>query len=71
MSQYGGDNQTHKTTIAVAEGVKQSAIMAATTQSAANAAETVFLRACLASALANNVSPSTYLYGLRQLTGGN
>jgi hypothetical protein len=68
MSQYGGDNQTHKGNVSVAEGVRQVAVTAAgNSQSAAIAAEATILRSCISSAKANNVPTSTYIDGLRTL----
>jgi hypothetical protein len=72
MSQYGGDNQTHKATVSVAEGTRQVAVAAASTQAAVNTAEITFYRSCLASAKTNGVaSASVYMDALRALgTGG-
>jgi hypothetical protein len=67
MSQYGGDNQTHKGNVSTAEGIRQVAVAAAGTQAAAIAAEVTFLRSCISSAKANNVSTSTYIDDLRSL----
>jgi hypothetical protein len=71
MSQYTGDNQTHKTTVSVAEGQRQVAVAAAATQAAVNTAEISFYRTCRTSALANSVSHVVYADALRALgTGG-
>jgi hypothetical protein len=59
MSQYSGDNQTHKATVSVAEGTRQVAVAAAATQAAAIAAELVFFRACLASAKPTVFQPTS------------
>jgi hypothetical protein len=72
MSKYGGDNQQHGTDVAVAEGVRQVAVAAASTQAAVIAAEITFYRTAKASGLANNVSVANYVFALRQLgTGGS
>jgi hypothetical protein len=73
MSQYGGDNQTHKGNVSAAESTRQVAVAAAgTSQSAVNTAEIAFYRTCVASAKANGVgSTSVYMDALRWLgTGG-
>jgi hypothetical protein len=71
MSQCQSPNATHNNTVSVLEGARQASVAAAATQAAVTTAEIVFLRACLASALANGVSTSNYVYGLKQLgTGG-
>jgi hypothetical protein len=67
MSQYGGDNQTHKGNVSTAEGVRQVAVAAASTQAAVIAAEATFFRSCISSAKANNVPTSTYIDGLRSI----
>jgi hypothetical protein len=67
MSQYTGDNQTHKGNVSTAEGVRQVAVTAAGTQAAALAAELVFYRACIASAKTNSVSTDVYQQALRSL----
>jgi hypothetical protein len=68
MSQYSGDNQTHKGNVSTAEGIRQVSVAAAgNSQSAVIAAEAVFLRSCISSAKANNASTSVYIDGLRSL----
>jgi hypothetical protein len=72
MSQYGGDNQTHKATVSTAESTRQVAVAAAgSNQASVNSAEITFYRACVASAKTNSVSASVYMDALRALgTGG-
>jgi hypothetical protein len=67
MSKYGGDNQQHGSDVAVAEGVRQSAVAAASGQAAVTAAEITFYRAALKSGLANSVSVADYVFALKQL----
>jgi hypothetical protein len=55
MSAIYNENKTHRDAIAAAEGVRQVAVAAATTQSAVRAAEITYARACLKSALANGI----------------
>jgi hypothetical protein len=72
MSQSQSGSQAHNTTVNAAEGVRQVAIAAASTQAAANAAEIVMQRACLASALLNGIQPGVYITALKSLgTGGS
>jgi hypothetical protein len=71
MSQYGGDNQTHKGNVSAAESTRQVAVAAASTQASVTSAEISFYRTCRTSALANNVSPTVYIDALKSLgTGG-
>lgn len=51
--------------------IRYNGVVYSTLQAAINAASIAFYRACLASALANNVTPAPYIEGLRNLgTGG-
>jgi hypothetical protein len=71
MSQYGGDNQTHKGNVSSAEATRQVAVAAAgNSQSAVSAAEVTFYRTCLASAKANNVPYEAYVSALKVLGVG-
>jgi hypothetical protein len=79
IMQYGdgvdNENSTavraHRATVQAAEGARQIAVAAASTQAAANAAHVTFYRAARASALANGVQPNVYVTALRELgTGG-
>jgi len=60
VSQTG--NFAHDQAVDAAEGVRQVAVAAATTQAAANAAHVTFFRACIASAKTNNCPGVLSLY---------
>jgi hypothetical protein len=71
MSTIKTSNDTHNTTVNVAEGSRQAAVMAATTQAQAKAADIAFYRVARASALANNCGVSAFIQALHSLgTGG-
>jgi hypothetical protein len=53
MSCSQSGNKTHDTAVANAEGVRQTAVAAATTQAAVTAAEITFYKAVLASCKSN------------------
>jgi hypothetical protein len=60
----------HDATCGRAEGIRQATVMAATTQTAARAADILAYQAMLASAKANNCGPTTFLTALRELGVG-
>ena len=71
MSTSNTGNTTHDNNINKAEGSRQSGI-STTSQTVTTSAEIVFYRSALASALANNCSPSCFVRALQQLgTGGS
>jgi hypothetical protein len=55
MSVIYNENKTHRDAIAAAEGVRQVALAAATTQSAVRTADLAYARSCLKSAIQNNI----------------
>lgn len=63
-------NFTHEATVALNEGVRQTAVAGAA-QTAAKTAEITFYRACLASAQTNSCSAGTFLAALRELGVGS
>jgi hypothetical protein len=67
MSISMSSNLTHNATVAAAEGIRQTAVAAASTQAAARTAEVTFHTACRTSALANGVSPTVHIYALKSL----
>jgi hypothetical protein len=61
----------HDQTVNLAEGARQVAVAAASTQAAVNAAEITFHRAALASAKANGIGIEPIVSALKSLgTGG-
>jgi hypothetical protein len=60
MSVIYNENKTHRDAVSAAEGVRQVAVAAATTQSAIRAAELAYARSCYKSALANNCDASNW-----------
>jgi hypothetical protein len=67
MSVSQSSNLTHNLNVAQAEGKRQSAVAAASSQAAVISAEVTFHSTCRSSALANGVSPSSHIYALRSL----
>jgi hypothetical protein len=67
MSISLSSNLTHNAAVAAAEGIRQTAVAAASTQAAVRSAEVTFHTTCRTSALANGVSPSVHIYALRSL----
>jgi hypothetical protein len=63
--------RAHVATCNVAEGVRQVAAAAATTQTALNTAEITHARTCQASAIANKIDPGPHTDKIRLLSGGN
>jgi hypothetical protein len=64
-------NKTHDAAVLVAEATRQNAVRAATTTAAARAAEIIYFRTCLASAVATGVMTEAYVNALKELgTGG-
>jgi hypothetical protein len=73
MSSIKTGNLVHDTTVNVAEGSRQNAVMTATTQAAAKAADIAFYRAARQSCITNNNSSgiSPFIQALHSLgTGG-
>jgi hypothetical protein len=60
MSAPYSENKTHRDTVNAAEGVRQVAVAAATTQSAIRTAELAFARTGLKSAIANGVETASW-----------
>jgi hypothetical protein len=67
MSSDKSGVKAHDDVVSAAEGVRPTAIAAATTQSAVNVATITFMRAVVTSALKNNVSPAAAMSALREL----
>jgi hypothetical protein len=67
MSLVKTGNIVHDTNVQIAEGVRQVAHQAATSQAAVRAADIVHYRACLASAVANKCSTDQFVTALREL----
>jgi hypothetical protein len=67
MSISMSPNLTHNATVAVAEGVRQTAVAAASTQAAVRTAEVTFHSTCRSSAISNGVSPSVHIWALVSL----
>ena len=67
MSTSQSGIKAHDDVVNAAENVRQAAVTAASSQSAARTAEIVFHRACVKSALANGISPSAAMQALREL----
>lgn len=72
MSITKGENRVHNDTCNLSEGTRQGACAAAAgNQATVKAAEIIFYRACLASALANGVQSGAFVRALQDLgTGG-
>jgi hypothetical protein len=71
MSTCQSDNKAVRDAVNSAEGTRQAAVAAASTQAAINTAEIAFYRTCRTTAIANGVSPTVYIDALRALgTGG-
>ena len=72
MSITKGENRVHNDACNLSEGTRQSAVAAAIgNQATIKAAEIIFYRSCLASALANNCQPGAFIRALQDLgTGG-
>jgi hypothetical protein len=66
MSAHKTENAAFNATANAAEGVRQSAVSAATTQAAVTAAEIIYFKACKAAA-ANGLSVSVFEDALRTL----
>jgi hypothetical protein len=64
---YTDTNLTHKNNLTVAEGVRQTAVAAASTQAAVQTAEISYYRTCLASAIKNSCGVEPYMVALRGL----
>jgi hypothetical protein len=60
MSAPFNENKAHYATILAAEGVRQIAVAAATTQSAVRAADLAYARTGLKSAIANGVETASW-----------
>jgi hypothetical protein len=67
MSAHNSPNAAFNAAGNAAEGVRQVAVAAATTQSAVRTAEISYYRTVYAAALANNVSPSNFAQALKSL----
>jgi hypothetical protein len=67
MAATYSENKTHRDNIKAAEGVRQTAVAAASSQSAVKSAELTFARSCFSSAVANNCSTSTWTTMLAEL----
>jgi hypothetical protein len=60
--------KVHDDACALAEGIRQVAVAAAgSNMAAARSAEVTYFRTCKASAISNNISPSTFTDALRSL----
>lgn len=71
MSKIASENRIHQANCDAAELTRQVAMNGTPTQATAKAADIAFMRTALASALANNCSPSVFVQALRELgTGG-
>jgi hypothetical protein len=71
MSIIQSGNGAHSASIVVAEGTRQVALAGTPTMAQAKAADIIFHRACLASAIANGVSTVQFSTALKELgTGG-
>jgi hypothetical protein len=71
MSATRTGNATHDNNMTAAEGVRQVAVVGATTQAAMRAADIAFHRTGLASAKANGIQPGQFIAALLELgTGG-
>ena len=72
MSMTKSGNLTHDNTCNLSEMTRQGACAAAAgNQATVKAAEIIFYRGCLASALANNCQPGAFIRALQDLgTGG-
>jgi hypothetical protein len=69
ISKFG--NKSHDDAVNAAEGVRQVAVAAASSQAPVNSAEITFHRAALASAKANGIGIEPIVAALKQLgTGG-
>ena len=64
-------NFAHEATVALNEGVRQTAVSPTGTQAVARTAEITFNRACLASAIANGCGVGQFLSALRELGVGS
>jgi hypothetical protein len=68
MSVSQSPNLTHNLNVAQAEGVRQTAVVAAAGNVASiRSAEVQFHITCRSSAITNGVSPSSHIYALRGL----
>jgi hypothetical protein len=76
VANFKGDQQmsnaptgikSHDDAVVKAEGVRQTAVAAASSQSAVKTAEVTYYRAVVKSALANGVSPSASMQALHEL----
>ena len=67
MSAHKTENAAFNATANAAEGVRQVAVAAATTQAAVTAAEITYFRACMKAAIANGVSTSNFNDALKSL----
>ena len=71
MSISKSGNKSHDDAVNAAEGTRQVAVAAASTQAAVNTAEITFYRTALASAKANGCGIEPFVAALRSLgTGG-
>jgi hypothetical protein len=71
MSISKSGNKSHDDAVNLAEGARQVAVAAASTQAAVNTAEITFYRTAKTSALANGVGIEPFVTALRALgTGG-
>jgi hypothetical protein len=69
MSALYSENKTHRDAVVAAEGARQVAVAAASTQSAVRSAELVYARAGLKSALANSCDTASWVWLLQSLAG--
>lgn len=69
MSTVQSENKTHNAAVSKAEGVRQTAVAAASSQAAVTAAEIAFYRSALASAQANGCSTDSFVFALKSLGG--
>jgi hypothetical protein len=67
MSHVQTGNTTHDATVGRAEGIRQAAVAAATTQATARSADVTCYQAALASARANNCGLTTFVTALKEL----
>ena len=63
-------NAVHDAAVIAAEGTRQAAVAAASTQSAANTATIAFYRSLYASALANGLDVGPFIFALKTLGTG-
>jgi hypothetical protein len=69
MSVIYSENSGHRAALLAAEQVRQSAAVPGASQSTLRAADIAFYCACLASAVANGLSPAQFEFALREIPG--